>query len=68
MRSELDSISGIGEKSAEALMRHFKSLKRLKEAGPDEIAAVVGKARAKIITEHFAQPHSHEKQDRAPET
>ncbi len=68
VRSELDSISGIGEKSAEALMRHFKSLKRLKEAGPDEIAAVVGKARAKIITEHFAQPHSHEKQDRAPET
>lgn len=48
---ELDVIRGIGEKTAEALLKHFKSVKRLREAGIEEIAAVVGPAKAKIIVQ-----------------
>jgi excinuclease ABC subunit C len=45
----LDDIKGIGTKSAEALLTHFKSVKRLTEADIDEIAAVVGPAKASLI-------------------
>ncbi len=47
--SALDDIKGIGTKSAEALLTHFKSVKRLTEADIDEIAAVVGPAKASLI-------------------
>ena len=47
--SELDSIKGIGEKSKTILLQHFKSIKRIKEAGFDEIASLIGNAKAKII-------------------
>ena len=47
--SELDSIKGIGEKTANQLIRHFHSLKRAKEATADEIASVVGPAKAKVL-------------------
>ena len=51
--SELDGIKGIGQKTADALIRHFHSLKRAKEASEEDIAAVVGKAKAKILIEAF---------------
>ena len=51
--SELDSIKGIGETSAAALMKSFKSINKLKEADIEQIAAVVGKSRAKIVHTHF---------------
>ena len=53
--SELDSIKGVGPKTAEALLKHFKSVKRIRQASLDEIAAVVGMAKARVITEGFAQ-------------
>ena len=42
----LDSIAGIGPKTREALLKHFKSVKRLREATLEEIAAVTGPAKA----------------------
>lgn len=51
--SELDSIKGIGPASVAALMKHFRSIKRLREASADEIAAVVGHAKALLIRDHF---------------
>ena len=47
--SELDNIKGIGEKSKQLLLNKFKSVKRIREAGMEELAAVVGKAKAEII-------------------
>ncbi|MDE7403402.1 MAG: excinuclease ABC subunit UvrC [Muribaculaceae bacterium] len=47
--SALDSVKGIGEKTAAKLMKEFKSFKRLKEASHDEVAAVVGPAKAKLL-------------------
>lgn len=49
--SVLDGIKGVGEVTRETLIKHFKSLKRLRAASENEIAAVVGVAKAKIIVE-----------------
>lgn len=49
--SALDEIKGVGEVTRVALMRHFRSLKKVKEATEAEIADVVGPAKAKIIRE-----------------
>jgi excinuclease ABC subunit C len=51
--SELDSIEGIGEKSRNALLKHFKSVRKIKEATLEELASVVGNARAQAIQQHF---------------
>jgi excinuclease ABC subunit C len=51
--SELDSINGIGEKSRNALLKHFKSVRRIKEATLEELASVVGTSRATAIRNHF---------------
>lgn len=51
--SELDTIKGIGAVTAQTLMTHFKSVKRLKEASREEVEKVVGKAKAAILDAHF---------------
>jgi len=53
LHSELDDISGIGPKTKENLLKHFKTVKRLKTAEAGEIAQVIGPAKAKILIEHF---------------
>ncbi|MCD8310534.1 MAG: excinuclease ABC subunit UvrC, partial [Prevotellaceae bacterium] len=53
--SALDSIKGIGEKSKTALLKHFKSVKRIKEANAEELAAIVGKSKAETITAYFKE-------------
>lgn len=53
--SELDSIKGIGPATSAALMKRFKSLKRLREASLDEIAECVGVAKARLIRSYFTR-------------
>lgn len=53
--SELDEIKGIGEKTKNTLLKEFKSVKRLREATPQEWATVVGEAKARILQEHFGK-------------
>ncbi len=48
---ELDTIKGVGSVTAQALLQHFKSVKRIREATETEVASVVGRAKAKIIKE-----------------
>lgn len=47
--SELDSIKGIGPKSKQLLLQHFKSVKRIKEATLEEISAIIGEVKAEIL-------------------
>ena len=47
--SELASIKGIGEATSAALLRHFKSAKRVREASEAEIAAIIGPAKARLV-------------------
>ncbi len=58
--SELDSIKGVGEKTKTALLQVFKSVKRLREASREEIEAVVGRAKAKLIIDGLAKPSENE--------
>ncbi len=53
-KSELDTIKGIGEESKKLLLREFKSLKRIKEANEEQLANVIGKAKAKILITAFS--------------
>ena len=49
--SALDSIKGIGEKTKSTLLKHFKSVKRIREASEEEIASIIGQAKAKVLIE-----------------
>ena len=49
--SALDSIKGIGEKTKTALLKEFKSVKRIKEASLEDISAIIGEAKAKTVKE-----------------
>lgn len=55
IHSALDDINGIGEKTKDALIKKFKSVKRIKEQTEEELAEVIGKAKAKIIFDNFHQ-------------
>ena len=64
--SMLDSIEGIGPKTRTALLTHFKSLKRIRQADLDEIASIVGPAKASILWNalHADGEPETEKQDK----
>lgn len=51
--SELDSIKGVGPATRTALIKQFKSIKRLKEASLDDIIKVVGPSKAELVMNHF---------------
>lgn len=51
--SELDNIKGIGETTKTALLKHFKSVKRIKEARLEELIEIAGKAKGTIVFEAF---------------
>jgi excinuclease ABC subunit C len=47
--SKLQSVEGIGTKTTEKLLRAFKSVKKINEASLEELALVIGEAKAKVI-------------------
>ncbi|APQ17119.1 excinuclease ABC subunit UvrC [Maribacter hydrothermalis] len=53
INSELEGIEGVGEKTAEQLLKKFKSVKRIKEASIDSLSQEVGVSKAKKIYESF---------------
>ncbi len=53
LQTELEQISGIGEKTILTLLQHFRSVKKIKEASESELAEIVGKHKAKIIIEYY---------------
>ena len=53
LHSELDDIKGIGPKTRDELLNALKSVKKIKEAKEEELAEVIGPAKAKIVFQHF---------------
>lgn len=51
--TEVTNIPGVGEKTAQKLLSHFGSVKKLREALISEIAEVVGMAKAKVVKAYF---------------
>lgn len=52
--TELTNIPGIGEKTAQKLLSHFGSVKKIREAGPGELVKVAGAAAAEKIRAYFS--------------
>lgn len=59
VRSELDNIPGIGEKRRAALLKTFKSVKRIRQASVEELEAAVPRTAAQAVYAYF---HSEEEQ------
>lgn len=53
LHSELDDIKGIGPKAKEALLSHFKSVKKIKEASLEALTEIVGQHKASILRDYF---------------
>ena len=55
LQSELDNIKGVGQKTRDALLNSLKSVHRIREASVEELATVVGQAKARIVFDYFHQ-------------
>ena len=53
LHSELDDIKGIGSKSKEQLLQHFKTVKKIKEADIQELTEIIGGTRATLLYNYF---------------
>ena len=53
LHSELDDIKGIGPKAKEALLNHFKSVKKIKEASLEALTEIAGQHKANILRDYF---------------
>lgn len=51
--SELTQIKGIGDKSAEILLKELKSVKRISETSLEELTALIGRSKAETVFSHF---------------
>ncbi len=51
--SALDTIPGIGPRTIEQLLGHFRTLSAIRQASLDDIATIIGPAKAKLIKEHL---------------
>lgn len=56
LHSELDDITGIGPKTRDALLKAFKSVKRIKGATLEQLATAIGPSKANTVYRHFQQP------------
>jgi excinuclease ABC subunit C len=53
-RNELEQIKGIGKATANLLLKEFKSVKNVREISRNEIARVIGNAKAALVIEYFS--------------
>ena len=58
LHSELDEITGIGPKTRDTLINHFKSVKKIKGADIQSITDIIGNKKAEIIYNHLHQENS----------
>ena len=58
LHSELDEIAGIGPKTRDTLINHFKSVKKIKGADIQSITDIIGNKKAEIIYNHLHQENS----------
>jgi excinuclease ABC subunit C len=55
LKTELEQIPGIGKTTADKLLRHFKSVKKIKEAEEAELEKVLNKTQVKTLLNYFIQ-------------
>ena len=55
LKSALEGVQGLGDKSIERLFKKFKSMEGIRSASEEDLASEIGKARARLILEYFAK-------------
>ncbi len=58
LKNELEDVEGIGKATIDILLKKFKSVKKIKEQTETDLMEVIGKSKAKIITDYFLQLNS----------
>jgi excinuclease ABC subunit C len=53
LKSELTEIKGVGDATMKALLSELKSVKKIRDASEEELAKIVGAAKARLVREHF---------------
>ena len=53
IKSELEEIPGVGEKSIEQLLQKLKSVKRIKESSQETLEEILGKSKGKLVWEQY---------------
>jgi excinuclease ABC subunit C len=56
IKTEIEELKGIGKQTADKLLRHFKSVKKIKDAPFEELVAIVGKQKAELLKSLREQP------------
>ncbi len=51
--NELEKVSGIGQRTADLLLKQFRSVNKIKQLTEEELAAVIGPAKARMVRAHF---------------
>ncbi len=49
IKTEIEELQGIGRSTANKLLRHFKSVKKIREAHFEELETLIGKSKARIV-------------------
>ncbi len=57
-KNELEEISGIGEQTAQRLLKEYKSVRRIKEVPEEELTKLVGAAKARLLLDYFKKASS----------
>lgn len=52
--SELTQIKGIGSSTQETLIKHFKTVSKVKQASKEELSKIIGEAKALLIVSYFS--------------
>ena len=63
LATELENVPSIGRTTAEKLLRHFKSVKKIKEATEAELLEVLNKSQLKALQTYFAKENSPAKEE-----
>jgi excinuclease ABC subunit C len=53
LKTDLTNITGIGETFARKLLSKLKSVKKIREASLEELQAVIGESKGKVVFEYF---------------
>ena len=53
IHSELEGIAGVGSKTIETLLRHFRTVEKVRSANWEELSALIGPAKARKVQDYF---------------
>jgi excinuclease ABC subunit C len=58
--NELEQIEGVGKKTADMLLKKFRSVNKVRQCTEEELSELIGPAKARLVHTHFANPASSE--------